>query len=119
MFCGDGFYQAHLSFFKSENVPVEMVYRTSTKHNKKMQRAIREKELRSNKTKAVWDFGNSEASESFQRLLQVNSGKTVAAFRCNSPFAYFVHVVWLSSNAKQRRYLTEHGRTMLGVHPAR
>lgn len=51
---------------------------------------------------------------SFLRLIQNYMNKTTTSLNCRALVAYAVHILWLSFTAKKRRYLINHGNTLVG-----
>lgn len=55
---------------------------------------------------------------SFFRLIQIYSYKAATSLKCNALVAYPIHAVWLIFTPRRRRYLIDHGYTLIGVFPA-
>lgn len=111
-------YQPHLTLFsESKDVPVEMAHSIPKKYSTKIELAARERAGTSTKDEVLRKVDDDEVPKSFLGLRQIYSDMTAACFKYNVVLAYPVHLVWLSLNAKQKRYLSAHGHTLLGFLP--
>lgn len=69
------------------------------------------------KTEFLWNADDNERPRSFLGLLKLYSDKKATSLKQIALFACPVHVVLLNLNAKQRRYLVDHGHTLFGFFP--
>lgn len=94
-----------------------MAHAISKKYSETIKRTVREKAMGSKKGEVLSSVDGSEIPESFLVQIQVCSDKTTTLLKSNALIAHTVHMVWLNSNAKQTRYLNDHGDTFLGILP--
>lgn len=104
-------------YFSSGDVPAGTAHPVSTKFGKEIERKVRERVMRSPKSEVLWNARENEMPKSFSGLIQIYSDKTATSLKCSALVAYPVHVVWLNFTARQRRYLIDHGYTLVGFLP--
>lgn len=66
------------------------------------------------RVEVVWNVDDNEIPESLSGLVQIHSDKMAVSLRCHASVVCLVHAVWLTLNAKRRRFLVDKVYTLLG-----
>lgn len=70
--------------------------------------------MNSKKAGVLWSFRDDEMPNSLSGLVQMYSDETATSPKRHAALAYPLHLLYLNLNAKQRKYLRDHGETLLG-----
>lgn len=95
-----------------------MAHSISAQYSKTIKRTVCEEAMGSKRGEFLLEVDDTDILRILLGLVQIFSDKTATSLKCSALAAYPVHVVCLNLTAKQRRYSTGHGHTVLSFLPA-